>query len=167
MPDWACTWFFGRSACERRYLVTCICIYPLKEHMYVTTSIEQHIHAFLAKYRCIRFHASHPQLVPDPVELLSHQEITWCRSWHRAITTGQQASSGPGPLLPSMFWPYAIRRWRVRCCPTLCLGVVWFNINVVLLVNEHVCWMCMLTDMSMVWFGLMDIFMSKYVESNI
>jgi len=24
------------------------------------------------------------------------------------------------------------------------------NINVILLVNDHVCWMCMLTDMSMV-----------------
>ena len=49
---------------------------------------------------------------------------TWCRSWHRAITTGQQASSGPGPLLPSMFWPYAIRQWRVRCCTAPCLRVV-------------------------------------------
>jgi len=31
---------------------------------------------FLAKYTCARFHASHPQLVPDPVGLLSHQDIT-------------------------------------------------------------------------------------------
>ena len=29
------------------YQVTCMCTYPLKEHMYVTTSIEQHIHAFI------------------------------------------------------------------------------------------------------------------------
>ena len=55
----------------------------------------------------------------------SHKSLTWCRSWHRTITTGQQANSGPGPLLPSMFWPYAIQWWRVRCCPTLCLRVVW------------------------------------------
>ena len=41
--------FFGRSACERRYRVTCMCIYPFKEHMYVTTSIEQHIHAFILR----------------------------------------------------------------------------------------------------------------------
>ena len=35
-----------------------------------------HLPRFLAKYTCARFHASHPQLVPDPVGLLSHQEIT-------------------------------------------------------------------------------------------
>jgi len=92
----------------------------------------------------------------------------WCRSWHRAITTGQQASSGPGPLLPSMFWPYAMRQWRVRCCTTLCLRVVWVIQYKCCMVDwQHVCWMCMLTVMSMVWFGLMDIYMSKYVLSNI
>ena len=36
----------------------------------------QHLPRFLAKYTCARFHVSHPQLVPDPVGLLSHQEIT-------------------------------------------------------------------------------------------
>jgi len=33
----------------------------------------QHLPRFLVKYACARFHASHPQLVPDPVGLLSHQ----------------------------------------------------------------------------------------------
>jgi hypothetical protein len=36
----------------------------------------QHLPRFLAKYTCARFHASHPHLVPNPVGLLSHQEIT-------------------------------------------------------------------------------------------
>jgi len=36
----------------------------------------QHLPRFLAKYTCARFHASHPQLVPDPMILLSHQENT-------------------------------------------------------------------------------------------
>jgi len=34
------------------YEVTCICTYPLKEHVYGTTSIEQHIHALLFAYLC-------------------------------------------------------------------------------------------------------------------
>jgi len=36
----------------------------------------QRLPQFLVKYTSARFHASHPQLVPDPVGLLSHQEIT-------------------------------------------------------------------------------------------
>jgi len=36
----------------KTYQVTCRSIYPLKEHIYVTTSIERHIHALLFAYLC-------------------------------------------------------------------------------------------------------------------
>jgi len=69
-----------------------------------TTSIEQHIHAFLAKYRCARYHASHPQLVPDPVGLLSHQEITQVVNMvHVVAPRNNYRSAGkqrPGTIAP-------------------------------------------------------------------
>jgi len=37
---------------SKAYQVTCICIYPLKEHIHVTTSIEQNIHALHFAYLC-------------------------------------------------------------------------------------------------------------------
>jgi len=36
----------------KMYQVTCILVYLLKEHIHVTTSIEQHIHALFCVYVC-------------------------------------------------------------------------------------------------------------------
>jgi len=64
----------------------------------------QHLPRFLTKYTCARFHASHPQLVPDPVGLLSHQEITQVVNMvqivaprHNYRSAGKQR---PGTIVP-------------------------------------------------------------------
>ena len=63
----------------------------------------QHLPRFLAKYTCERFHVSHPQLVPDPVGLLSHQEITEVVNMVQVVAprnNHRSAGNLPGTIAP-------------------------------------------------------------------
>ena len=65
----------------------------------------------MAKYTCARFHASHPQLVPDPVGLLSHQEIAEVVNMVQVVAPRNNHRSAdkqrPGTIAP--FYVLAIR----------------------------------------------------------
>ena len=74
-----------------------------------------HLPRFLAKYTCARFHASHLQVVPDPVGLLSHLEITQMVNMvHVVAPCTNHRSAGkmrPGTIAP--FNVLSIRRLAV------------------------------------------------------
>ena len=88
-----------------------------------------HLPRFLAKYRDVgvRFHASHPQKVPDPNGLLSHTEIATMVNMVQAVSTTRAKYSGARPRTIAPFNVLAIRhpavagqvRSRPSCCSVL------------------------------------------------
>jgi len=52
---------------------------------------------FLAKYVSVRFHASHPQKVPDPNGLLAHREIATMVNMVQVVPNTRAKYSGARP----------------------------------------------------------------------
>ena len=61
-----------------------------------------HLPRFLAKYVGARFHASHPQKVPDPNGLLAHREIATMVNMVQVVSSTRAKYSGarPGTIAP-------------------------------------------------------------------